>query len=130
MKFRTKTLSGSFLAGAAAVLLAGSPASAGTDVYVDTSDPWNSAAAGFAAEGEIFTVCDNRADGKRASGRIIWVGSDASYNIPLEDTNGSGNSCARKDLSIAEGIKVTVEICVRDGANGDRDYCASKHGKS
>ncbi|MGW6734496.1 hypothetical protein [Streptomyces sp. NPDC055013] len=130
MKYRVRTLSSSLIAGAAAVLLATSPASAGTDVYVDTTDPWNSAAAGFAADDEIFTVCDNRSDGMRASGRIIWIDSSASHAVPLEDANGSGNSCGRKNLSIGEGITVTVEICVRNGASGEKKYCASKNGKA
>ncbi|MCT7355968.1 hypothetical protein N4P33_28015 [Streptomyces sp. 15-116A] len=130
MTSRTKTVMGSLLAGAAAVLFAAGPAAAGTDVYVDTTDPFNSAAAGFKADDEIFTVCDNRADGMRASGRIGWIDSKASHWIPLEDANGSGNSCARKNLEIPEGEKVTVQICVRNGANGDEKHCAIKHGKA
>ncbi|MGW4868578.1 hypothetical protein [Streptomyces chartreusis] len=130
MKIRAKSVSGAIIAGAAATLFAAGPAAAGTDVYVDTTDPFNSAAAGFKSDGDIFTVCDNRADGMRASGRIIWIDSSASHAVPLEDTNGSGNSCARKDLSISNGITVTVEICVRNGADGDKKYCASKNGRS
>lgn len=128
MKFRAKTLGGALLAGSAAVMIASGPAAAGTDIYVNTTDPYNSAAAGFKAYGEVFTVCDNRSDGKRASAHIGWVGSSASYWIKLEDTNGAGNSCARKDLSIAEGETVTVKICIKDGANGAEQYCATKRG--
>ncbi|MFC8220237.1 hypothetical protein ACFUTY_18950 [Streptomyces sp. NPDC057362] len=128
MKMRAMSAGGALLAGAAAVMFAAGPASAGTDIYVDTTDPFNSAAAGFTAYGEVFTVCDNRSDGKRASAHISWIGSSASYWIPLEDANGSGNSCARKDLSIPEGESVTVQICVKDGANGTPQYCATKHG--
>ncbi|MFF7736700.1 hypothetical protein [Streptomyces sp. NPDC007984] len=123
-------LGGALIAGAAAALFAAGPAAAGTDVYVDTTDPFNSAAAGFKAEGEVFTVCDNRADSKRASGRIIWIDSNGSHAVPLDDANGAGNSCGRKDLSIGEGISVTVEICIRNGARGDKEYCASKNGKA
>ncbi|MFF9404396.1 hypothetical protein ACF1B0_02510 [Streptomyces anandii] len=130
MKTHAKALSGAVIAGAAAVMFAAGPAAAGTDVYVDTTDPWNSAAAGFAADGELFTVCDNRADGMRASGHIGWTDSSASHWVPLEDTNGANNSCARKDLSIGEGIAVTVQICVKDGADGDPEYCATKRGKA
>ncbi|MFJ9538047.1 hypothetical protein ACIRPX_12385 [Streptomyces sp. NPDC101225] len=129
MTLRAKILGGTLAAGAAIVFAAG-PATAGTDVYVDTTDPFNSAAAGFKAYGEIFTVCDNRADGMRASGHIGWTDSSASHWVPLEDTNGANNSCARKDLSIGEGIPVTVQICVKNGANGDPKYCAIKHGKA
>ncbi|MFJ7177763.1 hypothetical protein ACIQXA_15495 [Streptomyces massasporeus] len=130
MKIRAKSLSGALIAGAAATMFAAGPAAAGTDVYVDTTDPFNSAAAGFKADGEIFTVCDNRADGKRASGHIGWLSPKASYWVPLEDTNGANNSCARKNLDIAEGTTVTVQICVQDGANGDPKSCAIKRGKA
>jgi hypothetical protein len=129
MKLRAKIL-GSALAAGTAVILAAGPAIAGTDVYVDTTDPFNSGAAGFHAEGELFTVCDNRADGMRASGHIGWTDSAASHWVPLEDTNGANNSCATKNLAIGEGITVTVEICVKDGANGDPKNCAIEHGKA
>lgn len=129
MKLRAKIVVGALAAGAAVMLAAG-PAIAGTDLYVDTTDPFNSAAAGSHAEGELFTVCDNRADGMRASGHIGWTDSAASHWVPLEDTNGANNSCARKDLSIGEGIAVWVEICVKDGSNGDPKYCATKNGKA
>ncbi|MBN0043919.1 hypothetical protein JS756_07300 [Streptomyces actuosus] len=128
MTFGAKALGGALAAGAAAVILAAGPAAAGTDVYVDTTDPWNSAAAGFHAYGEIFTVCDNRADGMRASGHIGWLDSKASHWVPLEDANGANNSCARLDLEIPEGKTVTVEICVKDGAKGTPKYCAIKRG--
>ncbi|MFE9168440.1 hypothetical protein ACFYNZ_02750 [Streptomyces kebangsaanensis] len=130
MTFHAKTVMGALLAGAAAVMFAAGPAAAGTDVYVDTTDPFNGGAAGFVADGEIFTVCDNRADGMRASGHIGWIDSKASHWVPLEDANGANNSCARKDLSIGEGITVTVEICLKDGANGTPKYCATKRGKA
>ncbi|WP_143204113.1 hypothetical protein [Streptomyces kebangsaanensis] len=130
MTFHAKTVMGALLAGAAAVMFAAGPAAAGTDVYVDTTDPFNGGAAGFVADGEIFTVCDNRADGMRASGHIGWIDSKASHWVPLEDANGANNSCARKNLSIGEGITVTVEICLKDGANGTPKYCATKRGKA
>ncbi|MFD8297494.1 hypothetical protein ACFV13_14860 [Streptomyces bauhiniae] len=130
MQARTKAAFGALASGVAAVLFAAGPAAAGTDVYVDTTDPFSGGAAGFASYGETFTVCDNRADGLRASGHIGWTDSSASHYAPLEDANGSGNSCAKKDLSIGEGISVTVQICLKDGANGDPKYCATKFGKA
>ncbi|MFH0520098.1 hypothetical protein ACHBTE_23355 [Streptomyces sp. M41] len=130
MKLRVKALSSSVIAGAAAVVFAASPASAGTDVYVNTSDPWNAAAAGFAANDELFTVCDNRGDGMRASGHIGWLSPQMSYWVPLQDANGAHNSCARKNLDIAEGTTVTVQICIRNGANGEDRYCETKRGKA
>ncbi|GAB2773868.1 hypothetical protein GCM10027073_03220 [Streptomyces chlorus] len=130
MTLRVKPVMGALLAGATAVLFAAGPAAAGTDVYVDTTDPFNGGAAGFVAEGEIFTVCDNRADGMRASGHIGWLDSKASHWVPLEDADGAGNACGRKNLSIGEGITVTVEICLKDGANGTPKYCATKRGKA
>ncbi|MFF2020418.1 hypothetical protein ACFVW2_01200 [Streptomyces sp. NPDC058171] len=125
---RMKTLGGGLVLGAAALMFAAGPAVAGTDVYVDTTDPFNGGAAGFASNGDIFTVCDNRSDGLRASGHIGWSTPQQSYWIPLEDANGSGNPCARTDLSIAAGKRVTVQICLKDGAAGTPQYCATEHG--
>ncbi|CAL9562338.1 hypothetical protein [Streptomyces sp. enrichment culture] len=130
MSFRVKSILGAVVAGAATVMLASAPAAAGTNVFVATTDPFNGGGAGFHADGEIFTVCDNRADGMRASGHIGWIDSKASHWIKLEDANGSGNSCARKNLSIGEGISVTVQICLKDGAKGTAKYCATKRGKA
>ncbi|MFD5556323.1 hypothetical protein ACFWIA_21095 [Streptomyces sp. NPDC127068] len=125
---RMKTLGGGLLLGAAAVLFAAGPAAAGTDVYVNTTDPFNGGAAGFAHNGDVFTVCDNRSDGLRASGHIGWQTPEMSYWIPLEDANGSGNPCARSDPEIPEGKRVTVQICLKDGAAGTPRYCATEHG--
>ncbi|KUL25280.1 hypothetical protein ADL12_35470 [Streptomyces regalis] len=120
-----KTLGGALAAGAAAVMFAAGPAVAGTDSYVNTTDPFNGGAAGFVANGEIFTVCDNRSDGMRASAHIGWIDSSASHWIKLEDANGSGNSCAKLNLAIGEGEAVTIEVCLKDGANGTPRYCAT-----
>ncbi|NUV64742.1 hypothetical protein [Streptomyces sp. CAI-85] len=128
LKRALRTWGGLLAGGTAAVMFAAGPAAAGTDIYVNTTDPFNSAAAGFASEGEIFTVCDNRADGLRASGHIGWIEPTASHWVKLEDTNGANNSCATKNLEIREGLKVTIEICVKDGANGDPKHCATKRG--
>ncbi|MEU6081957.1 hypothetical protein [Streptomyces sp. NPDC047108] len=128
MKLHAKRLAAAIGAAAAAVLLVSSPAVAGTDIYVNTTDPFNGGAAGFYSDGEIFTVCDNRSDGMRAIGHIFWQDSNGSHWVPVEDTNGSGNSCARKNLSIGEGEKVSVEICLQNGSSGDKKYCAIDRG--
>ncbi|KUO23013.1 hypothetical protein [Streptomyces dysideae] len=125
MSFRLKTLGGALATGAAAVMFAAGPAVAGTDIYVDTTDPFSGGAAGFKADGEIYTVCDNRSDGMRASAHIGWIDSSASHWIKLEDTNGSGNACARMNLEIAEGESVAIEVCLKNGANGTPKYCAT-----
>ncbi|MER5972797.1 hypothetical protein ABT112_24205 [Streptomyces sp. NPDC002055] len=124
MKLSTKGLAASFGAAAAAVLLVSSPASAGTNAFVKTTDPFNGGAAGYHASNDTFTVCDNRADGLTASGHIGWSSRAGSYWIPVTDKS-SGNACVRKKLNIPNGLRVSIKICLQ----GDR-YCATKYGKS
>lgn len=118
-------------AAGAAVVLTASPVSAGTNVSVHTSDPWHSGTAGFQADGETVTVCDNRADGMRATAIFIYTGANSSERVRISDTNGSGNSCATKDFSIPEGNRVLLEVCVQNGANGTLQHCSgSKEGRA
>ncbi|MET8215315.1 hypothetical protein [Streptomyces hirsutus] len=65
-----------------------------------------------------MTVCDNRADGMRATAIFIYTGANSSERVRISDTNGSGNSCATQDFSIPEGNRVLLEVCVQNGANG------------
>ncbi|MEU8518550.1 hypothetical protein [Streptomyces sp. NBC_01216] len=112
----------------AALFLAATPASAGTDVYVATSDPWDSGTASFRAYGESVTVCDNRSDGKRAVAHLIWTDSRASHYERVDDANGSNNGCVTRDFEIGEGIRVSLQVCLRDGYSGTPQYCTTKRG--
>ncbi|MFV2119679.1 hypothetical protein ACE14D_15045 [Streptomyces sp. Act-28] len=118
-------------AAGAAVVFAASPASAGTNVSVQTTDPWVSGAAGFQADSETVTVCDNRADGMRATATFVYTGSTSSQRVEISDTDGAGNACASRKFSIPEGNRVLLSVCVQDGANGAAKYCSNtKEGKA
>ncbi|MFE7891443.1 MULTISPECIES: hypothetical protein [unclassified Streptomyces] len=131
MKSRTKAALHALAAAGAAVVLAAGPASAGTDISVHTTDPWQSGTAGFKANGDSVTVCDNRADGMRATAVFVYTGAHISERVKISDTNGSGNSCATKAFDIPEGNRVLLSVCVQNGADGALKYCSdSKEGKA
>ncbi|MFI8087565.1 hypothetical protein ACIF9R_04490 [Streptomyces sp. NPDC086080] len=119
------------VAAGAAVTLATGPAHAGTNISVHTSDPWQSGTAGFQADGEKVTVCDNRGDGMRATAIFTYTASTGSKQVRVSDTNGSGNGCATKDFAIPEGNRVLLQVCVQDGAQGALRHCSTtKEGKA
>ncbi|MDH6227425.1 hypothetical protein [Streptomyces sp. MJP52] len=127
LKVRAKTFSGALAAGAATVMLAGGPAAA-ADFWVTTSDPWGGGYAKFEEYGEVVTVCDNRSDGLRARAELVWIDSSASHYLWVEDTNGTGNDCARLNASVGEGVSVSVTVCLKDGANGTKQWCQTGRG--
>ncbi|WP_328428376.1 hypothetical protein [Streptomyces sp. NBC_00443] len=128
---RVKSALCAVAAAGAAAILAASPASAGTNVSVHTTDPWHAGAAGFMANGDEVTVCDNRSDGKRATAIFVYTGRHSSEKVNISDTNGAGNSCAVKKFDIPEGNRVLLEVCVQDGANGALRSCSGdKEGKA
>lgn len=119
------------VAAGAAVVLTASPASAGTNVSVHTTDPWQSGIANFRADSETVTVCDNRADGMRATATFIYTGSASSQRVKISDTDGAGNGCASRTFSIPEGNRILLDVCVQDGASGASKYCSSaKEGRA
>jgi len=99
----------------------------GTDSVARTLDDNPGGFARFYADDEILEVCDLQADGLRAYGSVVYSDSTGSYFIRIEDANGSHpiGDCARKDLNIDEGVKITLSVCLKDGANGTLRYCYS-----
>ncbi|MEE1812027.1 hypothetical protein [Streptomyces sp. BE133] len=126
MKARRITVVASFAA--ATMALSTSTAMAGTDAIAYTSDAGWGGWAKFVSNGDRLDVCDTRADGKRVHGELLYTTSTGSYRRVAEDTDGANNACASKSGDIPEGTSVTVRVCLKDGANGAEEYCATKRG--
>lgn len=64
--------------------------------------------AGFAARGEILTVCDTRGDSRKVYGQLYYAGKV----VTLLDRNGAKRPCYAANLSIREGTRVLVRVGV------------------
>ncbi|MFE3905270.1 hypothetical protein ACFXPY_34520 [Streptomyces sp. NPDC059153] len=126
MKTRRTAVVASFAA--ATMALSAGTAMAGTDAIAYTNDAGWGGWAKFVSNGDRLDVCDTKADGKRVHGELIYTTSTGSYRRVVEDTNGANNTCASKGGDIPEGTSVTVRVCLKDGADGAEQYCATKHG--
>jgi hypothetical protein len=84
----------------------------------------------FWHDGDLLEVCDMQEDGMRAWGALIWSDSAGSHYIQAEDANGShpADDCTFKNVNIPEGKSVSIEACLKNGANGERKYCFSGKG--
>jgi hypothetical protein len=125
-RVRFATVLGSAVA--ATLTMSVAPATAASDAIAYTNDAGWGGWAKFVANGDRLDVCDTRADGKRVHGELIYTTSTGSYRRVAEDANGAGNSCASKSGDIPEGTKVTVRVCLKDGADGREEFCATKTG--
>jgi len=131
MSRRTAVIGGAVVAAAQLVCGAVStaaPASAavardGVVVYTTDGNPGGGAA--FYPDGELLQVCDRQKDGLRVSAVLMWSDSSMSHHVRVEDANGSDpiSNCATKDFAIAEGTKVAVEVCLRNGPSGALRFC-------
>lgn len=65
--------------------------------------------AGFAARGEILTVCDTRGDNRKVYGQLYYRGRV----VTLLDRNGVKKPCYAVNLSIREGTRVYVRVGVQ-----------------
>jgi hypothetical protein len=65
--------------------------------------------AGFAARGEILTVCDTRGDNRKVYGQLYYRGKV----VTLLDRNGAKKPCYAVNLSIREGHRVYVRVGVQ-----------------
>ncbi|MFJ6644930.1 hypothetical protein ACIQPS_04660 [Streptomyces sp. NPDC091290] len=72
----------------------------------------------FYHDGDHWKVCDNYPDGDRAVLTVFWSDSTGDYQLKIQDTNGSGNSCAEGHRNLREGQKVVVRTWHQNGANG------------
>ncbi|MFD9317401.1 hypothetical protein ACFWDQ_06735 [Streptomyces sp. NPDC060053] len=112
---------------AAVVTLSAAPAFAGTNLHLKSYSE-SCGALGcttiehadgyFYHDGDHWKVCDNYADGHRAVLEVQWGDSGGSHVLRIQDTNGSGNSCAEGNKNLTEGQKVTVITWHQDGAGG------------
>jgi hypothetical protein len=100
---------------------------AGTSVIVDSTN--GSAQTHFHDYGEHLYACDTKSDGLRAVAIAQWTAGGVARSAEVQDTDGANGNCAgHADLSIADGIGVTVWACARNGATGALQYCAAKTG--
>ncbi|MFJ2632903.1 hypothetical protein ACIO6U_13290 [Streptomyces sp. NPDC087422] len=117
------------VATAAAVVAAG-PASAGTGaIYTTDGNPGGEAY--YTGAGDTLLACDIQADGYRAFAEMIWIGSGKSNVVTVEDADGANGNCAQNDsANIPSGTAISITVCLKDGANGARKWCATEHGKA
>jgi hypothetical protein len=100
---------------------------AGTSVIVDSTN--GSAQSQFRDVGEHLFACDTRSDGLRAVALAFWTAGGVNRSAEVQDTDGANGNCAgHGNLSVAEGVGVTVWACARNGASGALQFCAAKVG--
>ncbi|ARF71534.1 hypothetical protein ACPEIF_17835 [Streptomyces sp. NPDC012600] len=117
-------------AGALGLALMSTAAYAGTNAYALTTDSSPGGRAGFdhdgpGAEEEFLSVCDQKADGYRATVEASWSGG----SIRLDAASGKG-TCKHttSSFNIPEGRTVTFKVCLRDGYSGTPKFCATSKG--
>lgn len=124
---RIRTTVAAVVAAASSLVLAAPHAHAATgDFNVYTTDPGDPAAfAWWHPYGEHWGVCDDEKDGKRAIAQLKDL--DAGVQYGLVDDTGYDNTCAAagNDFNIAEGHRIALRVCLRDGALGDFSYCSA-----
>jgi hypothetical protein len=58
-----------------------------------------------------------------------WTSGGVARSAEVQDADGANGNCAgARNLAIAEGVRVTVFACARNGANGALQFCAAKVG--
>lgn len=81
------------------------------------------------ADGDKVAACDTQADGKRVRATIYWGDSTGSHYAWVEDANGANGDCIiRNDLNLPEGAKVGLEVCLKSGSEGRKEYCGTATG--
>lgn len=124
---RTRTTIAAVAATVLSVVLVAPHAQAATgDFNVYTTDPGDPAAfAWWHPYGEHWGVCDDEKDGKRAIAQLKDLDAGVQYGI-VDDT-GYDNTCetATNDFNIPEGHRISLRVCLRDGALGDFSYCSA-----
>ena len=103
----------------AAVVAPVSAAHAGSDESITVAG----GQATFQAYGEILTATDTRVDGRCVTAYLKYVG--ASHNSPVvyEHTTACGyGAVSRKNLSLAEGTPVSLQVCYTGG--GQDNQCS------
>jgi hypothetical protein len=100
----------------AAGLIAATPASAdSTHIVANPNDQPNSGLGQFASYGEWFYACDERV-GDGFGVKVNWHVVDNPSNNGSAWARGDNGGCDSSNGTIAEGKKVSYEICfMRDG---------------
>ena len=110
-----------------ALVLGPGTAFAGTSVIVDSTN--GSAQSQFQDVGEHLYACDTKSDGLRAVAIAQWNFGGVAHSVEVQDADGANGNCAgHANLSITDGIGVTVWACARNGAAGGLQFCAAKTG--
>ncbi|MEV5167024.1 hypothetical protein AB0K66_20685 [Streptomyces werraensis] len=102
------------VASVGALLTFGSPAQAAT-ITKFCNHPGSIAPGCFYSTGDIFTVQDLRADGKRAV--LKWT-TDYGRSGECHDANGANNPPTKCNVDLREGRTLTFYTVIRNGANG------------
>jgi hypothetical protein len=112
---------------AAVLALSAAPAFAGTNVHLKSHSEdcgilgcitIEHADGYFYHDGDHWKVCDNYSDGDRAVLTVYWSDSAGNHQLKIQDTNGSGNSCATGHENLREGEKVIVRTWHQNGSGG------------
>ena len=117
---------------AAAVAMAGTlgatPAFAGTNTSLATvktaTFKTGAGIAWFYHDGEHLEILDTAADG--AGVRVYWAISDPRGNVYENGTDYVGGVDVRKDinLSITDGHKISITLCISDNGNRIQATCS------
>lgn len=93
----------------AAVFASAAPASASSSIYAYYGG-YYSAYGEFQSYGDVFTVCDMRADGYGA--RLYWSVPATGRTGNVSDTNGANGDCSTQNVNIGEGNQVRYRVCL------------------
>lgn len=98
----------------AAVFASAAPASASSSIASSSLYAYYgghySAYGEFQSYGDVFTVCDMRADGYGA--RLYWSVPATGRTGNVSDTNGANGDCATQNVNIGEGNQVRYRVCL------------------
>ena len=112
---------------AIALVFSAGTAFAGTSAGVYSTN--GSTQALFVDRGEFLYACDLRSDGLRAVARALWTAGGVNRSAQVEDADGANNNCGGRvnyvNLSIPEGVRVSIVSCAKNGPNGGLLYCKS-----
>jgi len=115
------------VASAALLLIGASPAFAGVDRTVRTSDDDPGGENSWISSGDNFRVCDVQEDGYRVWGRA-WKYSGGSWVIlgTEEAANGNGTCTTWDGATLPSGTQIRIRACLRDGPSGTLVFCATR----
>jgi hypothetical protein len=102
----------------ATVFISAAPASATSNIYLYYLGNY-SGYGEFQSYGDVFTVCDMRADGYGV--RLYWSVPATGRTGNVTDSNGANGDCITQNVNIGEGNQVRYRLCLVN--NGNVVYC-------